>query len=64
MPSALAGILVATAPLFVALLAVKFDPAERSHGWGLVGVVLGMVGVVLLFGVDLSGRRRDARSAA
>jgi drug/metabolite transporter (DMT)-like permease len=54
-PSSLAGILVATAPLFVALLAVRVDPAERSHGWGLVGVVLGMVGVVLLFGVDLSG---------
>lgn len=54
-PSSLAGILVATAPLFVALLAVRFDPAERSHGWGLFGVVLGMVGVVLLFGVDLSG---------
>jgi drug/metabolite transporter (DMT)-like permease len=54
-PSALAGILVATSPLFVALLDVHFDPAERSHGWGLVGVVLGMVGVVLLFGVDLSG---------
>jgi drug/metabolite transporter (DMT)-like permease len=54
-PSSLAGILVATAPLFVALLAIRFDPAERSHGWGLAGVVLGMVGVVLLFGVDLSG---------
>ncbi|HEV7753743.1 MAG TPA: DMT family transporter [Baekduia sp.] len=54
-PSALAGILVATSPLFVALLAIRFDAAERSHGWGLVGVVLGMVGVVLLFGVDLSG---------
>jgi drug/metabolite transporter (DMT)-like permease len=54
-PSALAGILVATSPLFVALLAIRVDPAERSHGWGLVGVVLGMVGVVLLFGVDLSG---------
>jgi drug/metabolite transporter (DMT)-like permease len=54
-PSALAGILVATAPLFIALLAIRFDPAERSQGWGLVGVVLGMVGVVLLFGVDLSG---------
>ena len=54
-PSALAGILVATAPLFVALLATRFDPDERAHGWGLFGVVLGMVGVVLLFGVDLSG---------
>jgi drug/metabolite transporter (DMT)-like permease len=54
-PSSLAGILVATSPLFVALLAIRFDADERSHGWGLVGVVLGMVGVVLLFGVDLSG---------
>jgi drug/metabolite transporter (DMT)-like permease len=54
-PSALAGILVATSPLFVALLAVRVDPAERSHGWGLVGVVLGMVGVIVLFGLDLSG---------
>jgi drug/metabolite transporter (DMT)-like permease len=54
-PSALAGILVATSPLFIALLAIKFDQAERSTGWGLVGVLTGMVGVVLLFGVDLSG---------
>jgi drug/metabolite transporter (DMT)-like permease len=54
-PSSLAGILVATAPLFIAILAVKVDPDERSHGWGLVGVLVGMVGVVLLFGLDLSG---------
>jgi drug/metabolite transporter (DMT)-like permease len=54
-PSSLAGILVATAPLFIVLLAIKVDPEERSRGWGLVGVLLGMVGVVLLFGVDLSG---------
>jgi drug/metabolite transporter (DMT)-like permease len=54
-PSSLAGILVATAPLFIVLLAIKVDPEERSSGWALVGVLLGMVGVVLLFGVDLSG---------
>src|SRR3954464_7459170 len=60
-PSSLAGILVPTAPLFVALLATRFDHAERSQGWGLVGVLLGMVGVVLLFGVDLSG---DAETLA
>jgi drug/metabolite transporter (DMT)-like permease len=54
-PSSLAGILVATAPLFITIIALKVDPAEASRGWGLVGVVLGMVGVVLLFGVDLSG---------
>jgi drug/metabolite transporter (DMT)-like permease len=54
-PSSLAGILVATAPLFIVLLAFKVDPEERSSGWALVGVLLGMAGVVLLFGVDLSG---------
>ena len=54
-PSALAGILVASSPLFIALLATRLDHAERAHGWGLVGVLLGMAGVVLLFGVDLSG---------
>jgi drug/metabolite transporter (DMT)-like permease len=54
-PSALAGILVASSPLFIALLAMRFDDAERARGWRLVGVLLGMAGVVLLFGVDLSG---------
>jgi drug/metabolite transporter (DMT)-like permease len=54
-PSALAGILVASAPLFVTLIAIRADQEERARGWGLVGVLLGMVGVVLLFGVDLSG---------
>jgi drug/metabolite transporter (DMT)-like permease len=54
-PSALAGILVASSPLFIALLAIRLDSAERARGWSLVGVLLGMAGVVLLFGVDLSG---------
>lgn len=53
--SGLAGILVASAPIWVALIALRVDQAERSHGWGLVGVLTGMVGVALLFGVDLSG---------
>jgi drug/metabolite transporter (DMT)-like permease len=53
--SSLAGILVSAAPIFTALLAVWVDHEERSHGWALVGIVAGIVGVVLLFGVDLSG---------
>jgi drug/metabolite transporter (DMT)-like permease len=53
--SALAGILVSSAPIFTALLAVRFDQAERVRGWSAVGIVIGIVGVVLLFGVDLSG---------
>jgi drug/metabolite transporter (DMT)-like permease len=53
--SQLAGILVSAAPIFTALLAVAFDHDERSQGWGAVGIVVGMLGVVLLFGLDLSG---------
>lgn len=53
-PSSLTSILVASAPLFVAILAPRLDPTERSTGWALFGVVLGLVGVGTLFGLDLS----------
>jgi drug/metabolite transporter (DMT)-like permease len=53
--SSLAGILVASAPLFTALLAVWVDREERSQGLRLGGVMLGFVGVALLLGVDLGG---------
>ena len=53
--SSLAGILVASAPIFTALLAVRFDQDERPRGIAAAGVVMGIFGVALLFGVDLSG---------
>jgi drug/metabolite transporter (DMT)-like permease len=53
--SSLAGILVASAPIFTALLAVWVDEEERSDGWSLVGILLGIVGVGLLLGVDTGG---------
>ena len=53
--SSLAGILVTSAPLFTALLAIRVDHEERSQGLRLVGVLLGFVGVVVLLGVDLGG---------
>jgi len=53
--SSLTAILISSVPIFTALLALRFDQAERSHGWGLAGIGVGIVGVVLLFGVDLSG---------
>lgn len=58
-PSAMAGILVSAAPLFTAVLAARFDSAERLRGWAGAGVLLGMLGVVLLFGVDLTGGRDE-----
>jgi drug/metabolite transporter (DMT)-like permease len=53
--SSLAGILVTSAPLFTALLAIWIDQEERSRGLRLVGVVLGVLGVAVLLGVDLGG---------
>jgi len=59
--SALTGILVSSAPIFTALIAARFDDDERPHGVATAGVIMGIVGVVLLFGVDLSG---DAQALA
>jgi drug/metabolite transporter (DMT)-like permease len=53
--SSLAGILVATTPIFIALLALRLDPEERSEGTRLLGVAIGIAGVVALFGLDLAG---------
>jgi drug/metabolite transporter (DMT)-like permease len=53
--SSLTGILVSAAPIFTALIAVRYDDDERPHGIAIAGVAMGILGVVLLFGVDLSG---------
>jgi drug/metabolite transporter (DMT)-like permease len=53
--SSLAGILTATDPLFVALLALRFDAEERIGGRRLVGLLIGVVGVVALLGLDVAG---------
>ena len=62
--SSLAGILVASTPLFTAILAVRVDPSERSEGVQLWGVLAGFVGVGLLLGVDLSGTADEAIGGA
>lgn len=53
--SSLAGILVASAPIFTAILAIFFAAEERSEGVRLVGVGLGLAGLVLLLGLDVGG---------
>src|SRR3954471_22710951 len=53
--SSLTAILISSVPIFTAVLALRFDHAERSHGWALAGIVIGIVGVAMLFGLDLSG---------
>jgi drug/metabolite transporter (DMT)-like permease len=53
-PSSLAGVIVGAQPLFVALLAARFAHDERPQGWrGILGIALGLIGLVLLFGLGL-----------
>ena len=58
--SSLAGILIATTPLFVGAMAVAFLPAERPSGKGWAGLALGFAGVVGLFGTGLGGNAAAA----
>ncbi len=53
--SSVAAILIATAPLIVAVLALRFEPSERVGGRRLVGLLVGLAGVAALVGVHLSG---------
>jgi drug/metabolite transporter (DMT)-like permease len=54
--SSLAAILIACVPLIVALLAIRFDTAERATGIRLVGLLIGLGGVVALVGIDVAGK--------
>jgi drug/metabolite transporter (DMT)-like permease len=54
--SSLAAILIAAVPLTVAVLAVRFAPEERVHGIRLAGLFVGLIGVVLLLGIDVAGK--------
>jgi drug/metabolite transporter (DMT)-like permease len=53
--SGVAAVANSSVPIFVALLAVRFAPAERSTGLRLVGILLGLVGVAILAGVHPDG---------
>ena len=60
--SSLAAILIASVPLIVAVLALRFDRAERATGSRLVGLFVGFAGVVALVGPRR--RRRLATSCS
>jgi drug/metabolite transporter (DMT)-like permease len=54
--SSFAAILIATVPLFVALLATRFDHSERPTATRLAGMLIGFAGVVALVGIDIGGK--------
>jgi drug/metabolite transporter (DMT)-like permease len=54
--SGLAAIIQASVPIFVAVVAFGFFPAERVGGLRLVGLLIGFLGVALLVGVQPQGQ--------
>jgi len=62
--SSLAAILIATVPLIIAALAIRFAPSERVTGHRLAGLLLGLAGVVALVGIDVAGSPRELVGAA
>ena len=53
--SGVAAIANATVPLFVVLLAIRFQPSERVSGLRLGGLLLGLLGVAVLAGLQPEG---------
>lgn len=53
--SSLTSLLIAADPLLVALFALRLDSRERVGGLRLFGLLVGMVGVIVLLGLDVGG---------
>src|SRR2546426_2865347 len=62
--SSLTAILIATMPLFVALLSLRLSTADQPTGLRLLGLVIGLGGGVALLGVDVAGRPTELLRAA
>jgi drug/metabolite transporter (DMT)-like permease len=53
--SSLAAILIASLPLVVAFLSLRFDRSERPTRARLFGMLIGLAGVAALVGIDIGG---------
>jgi drug/metabolite transporter (DMT)-like permease len=53
--SSLAAIIIASVPLIVTVLSLRFDPSERPTPLRALGLVIGFAGVIALVGIDVAG---------
>lgn len=53
--SSLTAIIIASVPLLVTVLSLRFDPSERPTPLRALGLVIGFGGVIALVGLDLGG---------
>jgi len=61
--SSLTAILIASLPLVVAFLALRFDRSERPTPSRLFGMLVGLAGVVALVGIDIGGHSDELLGA-
>ncbi len=61
--SSLAAIIIASVPLIVAVLSLRFDPSERPTPVRAAGLVIGFTGVIALVGLDVAGSGQELLGA-
>ena len=61
--SSLAAILIASVPLIVTVLSLRFDPSERPTPMRALGLAIGFVGVIALVGIDVAGSSAEVLGA-
>ena len=61
--SSLAAIIIASVPLIVTVLSLRFDPSERPTTARAVGLVIGFLGVIALMGLDVAGNSAELLGA-
>jgi drug/metabolite transporter (DMT)-like permease len=61
--SSLAAIVIASVPLIGAVLALRFDPAERPTPLRALGLAIGFGGVIALVGIDVAGSGHELLGA-
>jgi drug/metabolite transporter (DMT)-like permease len=61
--SSLAAIIIASVPLIVTVLSLRFDPSERPTPARAVGLIIGFAGVIALVGIDVAGSSAEVLGA-
>ncbi len=61
--SSLAAIIIASVPLIVTVLSLRFDPSERPTRARAAGLAIGFSGVIALVGIDVAGSTAELLGA-
>jgi drug/metabolite transporter (DMT)-like permease len=61
--SSLAAIIIASVPLIVTVLSLRFDPSERPTPLRALGLAVGFIGVITLLGIDVAGSSAEVLGA-